>query len=281
MTHIVGDTLSCIPVDEAKKLSIEYFPQIIIFGDESYRDDSEMDSDTFIKRLKASSELPKTSAPYPSLYTELLQGKLADTDEPILVICPSEKVSGTYRSVKTAANDSPNLDIRVIDTHLIGSGLGSVLRQAAAWRDEGLSADEIEKRVCEMSTRNRTYFFVGTLEYLHKGGRIGTAKTLVGSMLQTKPILCINNGQVEAVTTERTRKKALAKFLEIVVSECPKDDNAHVSILRGESLSHAQELAEMLKPKLEVKDILIAYLPPAIMVHAGPDVLGVSFFVNL
>ena len=279
MTHILADTLSCISVDEAEKLGIFYLPQIIIFGDESLRDDSEIDSETFIQRLKNSPELPKTSAPYPSLYTPILK-KLVKTGEPILIICPTEKASGTFRSAEVAVNDFPNANIHVVDTLLLGTGLGSVVHKAVEWQQSGLSSDEIEKRVKELSSRNRTYFLVDTLEYLYKGGRIGTAKALVGSVLQMKPILAINGGQVEAVTTERTRKKALAKFIEIIVSECPKGEKSLLTIQHGENLDQAKSLAEELKKALDVKDIPLSFLPPAIMVHAGPSVLGVSFFVE-
>lgn len=279
MTHLIADTLSCLSLEEAKNLGLSYLPQIIIFGDESFRDDTEMDSDTFIERLKKSSELPKTSAPYPSLYIPIL-GKLVKTGEPILIICPSKKMSGTVRSVEVAVADFPDADIRIIDTNTLGSGLGSIVKKAVEWQKEGLSADEIEQNIIEMSARSRTYFLVDTLEYLHKGGRIGAAQALVGSMLQMKPILAINDGQVDAVTTERTRKKALAKFLDLILLECPKGEEGYPSIEHGGVLDQAQELSDLLKKKLGVKEIPITYLPPAIMVHAGPGVLGVSFFVE-
>jgi DegV family protein with EDD domain len=279
MVHIIADTLSCIPVDEAKKLGIFYLPQIIIFGDKSYRDDSEMDSDTFIERLKSSSELPKTSAPYPSLYNPILE-KLVKTGEPILIICPSQKVSGTVRSAEVAVKEFPNADIRIIDTNTIGSGLGSIVLKAIEWQKAGLTADEIEKNVKEMASRSKTFFLVDTLEYLRKGGRIGTAQALVGSMLQMKPILAIIDGQVGAVTTERTRKKALTKFMELILAECPKGEEGYPTIEHGGVLEQAVELSEVLKAQLGVNRIPITYLPPAIMVHGGPGVLGVSFFVK-
>jgi len=277
MTHLVADTLSCISVPDAKSLGLAYLPQIIIFGDESFRDDTEMDSETFISRLKASSVLPKTSAPYPSLYHPFFE-KMAPSAEPILVICPSKLISGTVRSAETAVADFPNLDIRIIDTGTIGSALGSIVRKAVEWQKAGMTADEIEAGIKELSLRSRTYFLVDTLEYLHKGGRIGAAQALVGSMLQMKPILYIHNGMVDAYTTERTRKKALAKFLEVILAECPQSEDACATIEHGGVLEQARELAAVLKTELNVKEIPLTFLPPAIMVHGGPGVLGVSFF---
>ncbi len=279
MTHLVADTLSCISVDEAKKLGLAYLPQIIIFGDQSYRDDGEMDSETFIKRLKSSPTLPKTSAPNPNLYFPFFE-EMSQTSETILVICPSKKISGTFRSAETARGEFPKVDIRVIDTNTIGSGLGSVVRKAVEWQKAGLSADKIEKNISDFAARNRTYFLVDTLEYLHKGGRIGAAQALAGSMLQMKPILYLTDGQIDAFATERTRKKAMAKFLDVILGECPKTDEACVTIEHGGVREQAEELAGVLKSKVAVKDIPITFLPPAIMVHGGPGVLGVSFFVK-
>jgi DegV family protein with EDD domain len=279
MIHLIADTISSISVEEAKELGLYYLPQIVIFGDKSYRDDSEMDSETFIKRLKESTQLPKTSAPYPSLYYPILE-KLEKTGEPVLVICPSAKVSGTVRSVETALHDFPNADFHMVDTKLVASGLGSVVRKAVEWQKQGLPVDTVKKNIIEMSARNRTYFLVDTLEFLHKGGRIGAAQALVGSVLQMKPILCIKNGQVEPVVTERTRKKAMAKFLDLVLSECPKDESAFLSVLHGGVFEQANDLANTLKKELGIADIPITFLPPAILVHAGPGVLGVSFFTN-
>ncbi len=278
MTHLIADTLSCLSIEEAANLGLSYLPQIIIFGDESYRDDTEMDSDTFIERLKKSDILPKTSAPYPSLYNPFLD-KLTQTGEPILLICPSKKMSGTVRSAETAVVDYPDADIRIIDTNTLGSALGSIVKKAVEWQQGGLSADEIEQNILEISKRSRTFFLVDTLEYLHKGGRIGAAEAIFGSMLQMKPILGINDGQIEAVTTERTHKKAMAKFVELILAECPQGEEGYPMIEHGGVPGQAQELAELLKNKLGVKSIPITYLPPAIMVHAGPGVLGVSFFV--
>ncbi|MDK2980043.1 MAG: hypothetical protein PWQ55_390 [Chloroflexota bacterium] len=279
MTHLIADTLSCLSVEDATALGLAYLPQIIIFGDESYRDDTEMDSDTFIERLKKSSTLPKTSAPYPSLYDPHLK-ELTKKDEPILIICPSKQMSGTVRSAEVAVADYPKADIRIIDTNTLGSALGSIVKKAVEWQRSGLSADEIEQHIKDISKRSRTFFLVDTLEYLHKGGRIGAAEALFGSMLQMKPILGIHDGQIEAVTTERTRKKAMSKFIEMIAEQCPQGEEGCVVIEHGGVPDQADLLADQLKEVLNVKNVPITFLPPAILVHGGPGVLGVSFFAK-
>ncbi len=279
MVRVIADTLSSIPVEEAKKMKLPFLPQIIIFGEESYRDDTEMDSEAFIKRLKKSSVLPKTAAPYPHLYQPILED-LVKTGDEILIICPTSKMSGTYSRAMVAVQEFPDAKITVLDTPLLGAGLGTLVRSALKWADEGLDAKTISKKVLELADRNRTYFLVDTLEYLQKGGRIGAAKALVGSVLQVKPILGIENGEVKAIESERTRKKAMARFIELVTSECPDSSDAYLNVQHGGAYEEAKALSAELTEKTGIHDIPITNLPPAILVHGGPGVLGVSYFVN-
>jgi len=278
MVHIIADTTSSLTLEMAKQLGVDFFPQIINFGDESFRDDTELDTATFLAKLKAAPTLPKTAAPPPALYTPLFQ-KLSETGESGIVICPSAEVSGTVRSATVAAQEFPNADIRVIDTHTISTGLGSIVRQAVKWAAEGLSTDELVARVENLSSRERVYFMVDTLEHLYKGGRIGGAQMLFGSILQVKPILTIKNGRIEPVESQRTKRRALDRMKEIIEAECPRNSEAHVTIMHGDNADEAAVYANELKQALGVGEVPLYLLPSAILVHAGPKVLGVSFFV--
>ncbi|PKO07526.1 MAG: hypothetical protein CVU41_02200 [Chloroflexi bacterium HGW-Chloroflexi-3] len=279
MVSIFADTTSSIPVEEVKAMGIEYFPQIIIFGDESFRDDYELDSSTFLKKLVASPTLPKTAAPPPSLYNPIFEKHLSSGDS-IIVLTPPIKVSGTFRSAEVAAQEFPNADIKVIDTLAIGASLASIVKVANKYAQEGLSSEEIINKVEDLKTRERNLFVVDTLEYLHKGGRIGGAKMLFGSLLQVKPLLSLKNGQVEPVDSQRTSKKALARLKELVVSECKEKGFSMFSIQHGAAEKEAKSLAEDFKQLLGIDTIEIYELPPAFLTHSGPGVLGVSYFVN-
>ena len=197
-----------------------------------------------------------------------------------MIICPSSKVSGTYGRAVVAAQEYPNSDITVLDTPIIGAGLGSVIRMAVTMASGGKSASEISKEVIDMSSRNRTYFLVDTLEYLQKGGRIGAAKALLGSVLQVKPILGIMDGEVKVIESLRTRKKALDRFIQMVINECPKTNSAFLNVQHGGALEEAASLSYLLIEKTGIREIPITNLPPAILVHGGPGLLGVSFFVE-
>lgn len=279
MTHIIADTLACIPVDKAKQMGLAYLPQIVIFGEKSYRDDSEINTTQFIQKLKSSANLPTTAAPNPLLYLPILED-LTKSGEPILIICPSSKLSGTYRSASTAKNEFPQADIRIIDTLLIGASLGTVVLEAYDMARKNMDADIIQKAVMGKSERNRTYFLVDTLDYLYRGGRIGAAKAMVGGLMQVKPLLAVQNGQVVPVDSQRTHKKAIESFINRIVSECPKSQHSCLTIEYGDNFDSAQEIAEELKRRIGLIKVPTAFLPPAIMVHGGPGVLGASFFVE-
>jgi DegV family protein with EDD domain len=143
----------------------------------------------------------------------------------------------------------------------------------------GKSADEIVAKLNYMIPRGRLYFLVDTLEYLAKGGRIGGAKRLLAELLEIKPILQVKDGQVEAFEQQRTKKRALARLVEVAVEQCPGGEATHLCALQVEAESEAESLVAELKSRINVPQIPIYELPPAIVVHAGPRAMGVGFFI--
>ncbi len=279
MVRIVADTTSGLPVALARKLGIPYLPQIINFGDESYKDDSEINSAMFLKRLMTSPVMPKTAAPPPALY-EPVYRELLDAGESVVVLAPSAKVSGTYRSAEIAAQEFPGADIHVVDTNIIASGLGELVLLADGWAKEGLDAQTIIERCKDFAKRWKVYFLVDTLEFLRRGGRIGGAQALVGSILQVKPILTWEKDQITSLESQRTQKRALARMRELVYAQYPRSPNAHLAVMQGGAETLARELAEEFCANLGMNRVEIYELPPAILTHAGPGVLGVSFFTE-
>ena len=279
MIRIFGDTTSGLTLDQAKELGIEFIPQLIVFGEETYRDDTEIDSDTFIKKLKESKDLPKTAAPPPSLYTPIYKD-MAEKGDSGIVICPSSQLSGTVRSATTALEEFPGLDVRVIDTGLIGSNQAVLLRLAKQWADEGKSIDEIEALVIDKMQHSRIYAIVDTLEYLYKGGRIGGASKLMGDILQLKPILTVQNGRVESLEKQRTKKKALARMIELYETECKDYKNGYLSFGTVADNPDIPYLKDEFKKQFGVEEIPLLNIPPGIIVHGGPTVILVSFFTE-
>lgn len=277
MTRIIADTLCGLPLDMARTLGIPMISQVINFGEESFREGIDMDHAAFMARLRAGKELPKTSAPYPGDFLAVFE-ELARTGESLVCIHPSADVSGTVRSALTAKESVSGADIRIIDTRTIAGPLASIVLAADRLAKTGASADQVEALVREMMPRARIYFLVDTLEFLRRGGRIGGAAALVGSVLQIKPILTFANGKVEPFEKERTKKRALARLKELIVAEAARGDGAHLSVMHTAAPEEAETLAAELKAALGLTDVIIMDLVPAIVTHAGPGALAVGFF---
>ena len=279
MIRVFGDTTCGLTLDQAKELGIEYIQQLVIFGEETFRDDTEIDSETFVKKLKESAVLPKTAAPPPSLYTPIYQDMM-DKGDTGIVICPSSLLSGTVRSATTALEDFPGLDVRIIDTKQIGANQAVLLKLAKQWADEGKSLDEVEALVNEKMSHAKIYAVVDTLEYLYKGGRIGGASKLLGEILQIKPILYLNEGKVESFEKQRTKKKALARIIELVKNDCKDYEKAYFAFGTTADNPDIPFLKQEFKKNFGVEDVPMLNLPPGIMVHAGPTTIIVSFFTE-
>jgi DegV family protein with EDD domain len=277
MVRIITDTTAGLPRELTKQLGIPIIPQNVIFGERSYRDDTELDTMTFLKMLKESKQLPKTAAPSPELYKPYFQ-QAVDKGEAVIVVAPSEKVSATYNSVMIASEGFPKADIRVIDTLTVAGNLGTLALLAHQMAQEGKTADEIETRIRDLLPRGRTFFLIDTLEYLQKGGRIGGARALMGELLQVKPILQIKDGQVAPFEQERTKKRALGKLVELVCDQAGRSPEPHLCVMQVEAEEDAQALVNTLSSNLNIPKIPIYELPPAIVVHAGPKTLAVGFF---
>jgi DegV family protein with EDD domain len=279
MTVIVADTTCGLSRSLLEQRGIPFVPQVVIFGDQSFHDDGELDTAEFLRKLKASPTLPKTAAPEPTLYYPIFQ-KAKERGESVIVVAPSVKLSGTVRSAQTAAQEFPGMDIRIIDTLSVSCNLGSLVLIADDMAKSGKSPEQIESAIQELIPRGRLYFVVDTLEYLAKGGRIGAAKALVGELIQVKPILTICDGQAESYEQQRTRKRSLARLVDIVESQCPKSDEARLAVLQVAAQDEAKQLAANLKSRMNVSEVPIFELPPAIVVHGGPGTMGVGFFAQ-
>lgn len=277
MITIVTDTTAGLPRNLTDQLGIAVLPQIVIFGEKSFRDDTELDTATFLKLLRSSPSLPKTSAPPPPLYYPLFE-KAVNSGDTVICIHPSSKLSGTIRSAQVASQDFPKADIRIVDSQTIACNLGTLVLLAYKWTKEDIDKNLLLTRLDNLITRSKIYILVDTLEYLHKGGRIGGAKALVGEMLQVKPILTLKNGQVEPYEQQRTKRRAFARLIEIVKEQCKPSEDSHLCVMHAEALQDAEILAGELKSMLSLNDVPIYEVPPAIVVHAGPKVLGLGFF---
>jgi len=280
MVHIITDTTSCLDPGFAEKYQIPVIPQVINFGEETYFEGQQISIETFMQRLKTGKILPKTAAPPPELFVREFE-RLVPTGEPILCIHPSAEVSGTVRSAEVAKMDFPDADIRVIDTRTVGSPLGTMVELAADWAAAGDSADSIVNHLHSLIPRCQVYFLVATLDFLARGGRIGGASALIGSLLQIKPILYLKDGRVEVFERERTHKKALQRLIEITTQQIDHDGHGYLTIMHAGVPEQGGELAEELSKLVHQNTVKTYNVPPAIVTHGGPGILAVAFFESL
>ena len=278
MIKIIADTTCGLPLDTLKQAGIETLPQIITFGTETFRDDTEMDTNSFLEKLRASKNLPGTAAPPPALYAPIYERILAAGDT-ALVITPSAKVSGTFRSATVAANEFKTDQIHVIDSNTVAGGLGSLVLAAKQWADAGLTIVEVKENVTEMSSRERLFFLVPTLEYLHKGGRIGGASKLVGTLLKIVPILTIREGQVEPFDKVRTVKQAVRTIVDLTAEYCKDNPEAYLTVSECDSEPLLTQVTQELTAATGIEDIPRYTVPPAIVVHGGPGLIETSCFI--
>ncbi len=277
MIKVIADTTCGLPLEELAELGVDVIPQIIIFDGKPYRDDTEIDTPTFLSKLTEAKELPKTAAPPPALYEPLFE-KYAQEGHSIVIPTPSTDLSGTYRSAEVAAEAVPDADVHILDTRSIAGGLGVLVKKAKAWADDGKDPETILQDLKALAEKEVVFFLVDTLEYLHKGGRIGNASYLIGSVLQMKPILGIDDGKVTAIEKQRTSTKAFKRLKELVLQQCPQGEQSLITVSHCGGQARAEKLAAELSQALNVNHIPVYEVPPAIVVHGGPGIIEVSFF---
>src|SRR3979411_12781 len=185
------------------------------FDGQSLLDGVDIKPEDFYRRLPGATTHPTTSQPSPGRFAEAYSSLLSDHDS-VLSIHISEKLSGTYASARQAADMTDPKRIRVIDSELVSMSLGLLTLAASALAAGGADSAAIEARVLDMRSQIQTYFSVATLEFLRRGGRIGRASALLGSVLQVKPVLCIRDGLVTPLERVRTFDRALNRVIELV-----------------------------------------------------------------
>jgi DegV family protein with EDD domain len=279
MIRIVTDTTADLPQEIIDEFRIPMAPQYVHFGEESYRDRFDLSIADFFARLQAAREMPKTSAPTVGDFVTLFQQLVSEgPDDTIICIHPSTEVSGTIRSALPAAADFEGADIRIFDTRTVSIPHGMIVWEAARMARDGASADEIMAMLEHARSTSRVYFVVETLEFLAKGGRIGRASHLVGTLLDIKPILTINDGVIESHSRARTRKKSLAVIRDLVLAEAGGQPGLRLGIAHALCLDEANWLRDELSAVLKPEIMLVSEIGSAVGTHAGPGVVAVGWY---
>jgi len=271
--RVVTDSACDLPDDLIERDGIEVVPLTIRFGKEELVDRKELSTDDFWRRLAESDVLPETSAPSAGAFEGAFRRLVDDGATGIICINLSSKLSATMQSAQVAAQ-AVQADCRVVvvDSLMVSMGLGSLCLTAARRAADGDSLESIVANVTDRRNRSKLYGTLDTLEFLKKGGRVGNARALLGSMLAIKPVLEVRDGEVEEAGKVRTRSKAL----RLLVDRVKQGPFENLAVLHGNA-PDLDELLELLEPLAPQDEIVVGQIGPVIGTHAGPRVIGVTF----
>ena len=271
---IVTDSTADLPGPLVKARGISVVPLTLNFEGRSLLDGVDIRPSEFYRKLPNATTHPTTSQPSAGQFAATYAGLLNNHDE-IVSIHISEKLSGTFDSARQAAEMTDPKRIRVIDSGVASMSLGLITLVASTLSARSADAETIEAKVIAMKPHLETYFSVATLEFLRRGGRIGRANALVGSVLQVKPVLCIRDGLVTPLERVRTFERALNRIVELTRA---LDNGKGVCIIVGhaDAEADAERVARELKPIADT--LMIQPLGPVVGAHAGPGVVGVGCY---
>ena len=275
--RIVTDSASDISLEEAEDLGIEIVPLSVRFGEAEYTDLVDLSVSDFYLKMAESDLLPSTAAPSPGAFEAAFKRCAEAGAEGVICINLSLALSATGQAAQLAADAlADTLPVKCIDSKSITCGLGTIIRKAAGAAKDGGSMDEIVALVENLASRTRIFATLDTLENLKKGGRIGGAKAMLGTMLQFKPCLDLSSGEVVEAGRQRTRKKSLIWLKEVLESQ---GEISELSIIHGDA-PDVEEFATLISDIIPIDQIRINQLGAVIGTHGGPRVLGVTYLVR-
>lgn len=274
--RIVTDSASDLTAEEAAELGVGIVPLSIRFGETEYVDRRDLTPTEFYARMAESPLLPETAAPSPGAFEQAFRGALDGGGDAVVCITISSGLSATMQSAENAARALPDADVRIIDSRSITWGLGSQVEAAARAANDGASADEVAALVAGMVPRTRVYGALDTLDNLRKGGRIGGAQAILGSLLSVKPLIDISTGVVEEAGKPRTRSKALKALVEKVAAHGQVEN---LGLMHGNAPDEVETVLDLLATVHPREQIHVGEIGATIGTHGGPRVVGVTFQV--
>jgi DegV family protein with EDD domain len=276
---IVTDSTADLPPNLVTQYDIHVVPQILIMGDKTWQDGVDIDPPTFYELLRTSSSFPSTSQPSVASFQALFS-QLADQAEGIVAILVSDELSGTLNSARAARDTLPDIPIEIIDSRGVSMQLGLIVLAAARAAAQGQDLHAVASTARALVGRVRVYFVVDTLEYLHRGGRIGAATRLFGSALNLKPVLQVYDGIVQPVAKIRSRRKALERVYELVGEEVSNAQQLHMAVLHIAAPQEAAQLRDYLQDHFQPANLYLSECGPVVGAHAGPGTVGVAYYTG-
>ena len=279
---IVTDSTAYIPQDLVKQYNLTVAPQVLIWGEETYQDGVDIQPDEFYERLKTTRVMP-TSSQVSIANMKSVFENLVEKGYDVLGIFLSAKLSGTIQSAVQAKEmmEKAGEKVAFVDSNSVAMAMGFQVLAVARAVEDGASLEDAVALAEKAREHTGVYFAVDTLEFLHRGGRIGGATRFLGTALNLKPVLAIQDGRVEAVERIRTKSKALERVLELVAEQVEGKTPIHLATLHASAEEEAIALLDKASKQLNPTESLVTTVSPVVGTHAGPGTVGLAYMAGM
>ena len=279
---VVTDSTAYIPSDLVQKHNLTVTPQVLIWGEETFQDGIDIQPDEFYTRLKSAKTMPTTSQVTPITMKTTFEN-LIERGFDVLGIFLSAKLSGTIQSAIQAKEmmEKSGDKVTFIDSKSTAMAMGFQVLTVARAVDDGASLEDAVALAEKAREHTGVYFAVDTLEFLHRGGRIGGAQRFLGTALNMKPVLAVIDGRVEAVERIRTKSKALDRVFELVAEQTQGKTPIHLATLHASAEGEAEILLEKASKELNATESILTTVSPVVGTHAGPGTVGLAYMAGM
>jgi DegV family protein with EDD domain len=275
---VVTDSTAYLPKELVEQFGVHVGAQVLIWGEETFRDGIDIQPTEFYQRLSKATVMPSSSQVAVKEFKEIFEN-LHNAGHEVLAVLVSDQLSGTIASAEQAREMVPGLKLEIVNSESVAMAEGFRVLAAARAAAEGASLAVCKQAAEDAKARSGVVFAVETLEFLHRGGRIGGATRFLGTALKLKPILEVKDGRVEAVERVRTAKKAHARLVEIIVERVSGKQNVRLATLHANAAEEAKALLADVESKLDnVVESIFAEVSPVVGTHAGPGTVGLAYY---
>lgn len=272
---LVTDSTAYLPADLVAAHDISVVPVEVVIGGKAYRDGVDIAASQVAQAL-ADWQPVSTSRPSPAQFAQAYENAAAAGATGVVSVHLSSSLSGTYESALLAAR-SVDIPVTIVDSETIAMGMGFAVLAGAKAAARGAELDEVEATVVDSAARTSVLFYVDTLEFLRRGGRIGRAAAMFGTALRVKPILVVQDGVVAPLEKTRTTNKALARLADIVAEKVGElGGTAHLAVQHLAAAERADQLVDLLRTRTGIQDILMGEVGAVVGAHVGPGMVAVS-----
>lgn len=276
---LVTDSTAYLPPHLVQQYAIRVAPQVLIWEEETFLDGVDIQPDAFYRRLSTSKTMPTTSQVAVKSFAEIF-GSLLEEGRDILAVLISRDLSGTIASAEQAKSMFPNARIEIVDSRTTAMAMGFVVLAAARAAEAGASLEECKAVAEQAREKVGVVFAVDTLEFLHRGGRIGGGKRFLGTALRIKPILEVTGGKVEAIESVRTKRKAHHRLVELIGERTQGAQRLRLAALHANALDDAKALLQEASARYQPVESLLTEVSPVVGTHAGPGTVGLAYMVE-